>query len=53
MMIWTFVVSACEEAIQYRKGTGTETTHWRVVTQGMTRSTGWEEFLQQQRDYQP
>src|SRR5215471_12906567 len=32
-------VSPCEEAIQYRKGTGTDTTHWRVGTQGMTCST--------------
>ena len=36
---WTIAVKSCEEAIQYRKGTGTDTTHWRVGTQGMTCST--------------
>jgi hypothetical protein len=24
MIVWTFAVRSCEEAIQYRKGTGTE-----------------------------
>src|SRR5215471_1381999 len=41
MMVWTWAVRSCEAAIQYRKGTGTETTHWRVGTQGMTHSTRW------------
>ena len=36
-----FAVSSWDAAVQYRKGAGTETTHWRVGTQGMTRSTRW------------
>jgi hypothetical protein len=39
MMVWTLAASSCEDAIQYRKGIGTETTHRRVGTQGMTHST--------------
>src|ERR1700746_3611264 len=39
MIVWTMAVRSCEEAIQYRNGIGTETTHWRVGTQGITRST--------------
>jgi hypothetical protein len=39
MIVWTCAVRSCKEAIQYRKGTGTDTTHWRVGTQGITRST--------------
>src|SRR5215813_14491412 len=39
MMVCTCAVRSREAAIQYRKGTGTETTHWRVGTQGMTCST--------------
>src|SRR5262247_1137448 len=41
MIVWTFAVRSCEAAIQYRKGIGTDTTHWRVGTQGMTHSTRW------------
>ena len=41
MMVWTCAVNAWDAAIQYRRGTGTDTTHWRVGTQGMTRSTRW------------
>ena len=41
MIVWTCAVSSWDAAIQYRKGTGTETTHWRVGTQGMTRVTRW------------
>jgi hypothetical protein len=40
-MVWTCAVSSWDAAIQYRTGTGTDTTHWRVGTQGMTRSTRW------------
>src|SRR2546427_46388 len=32
MIVWTCAVSSWDAAIQYRKGTGTETTHWRVGT---------------------
>src|SRR5215813_10337542 len=39
MIVWTFAVRSWDAAIQYRKGTGTDTTHWRVGTQGMTCST--------------
>src|SRR4029434_375833 len=39
MMVWTMAVRPCEEAIQYRNGIGTETTHGRVGTQGITHST--------------
>jgi len=39
MIVWTCAVRSCEAASQYRKGTGTETTHGRVGTQGMTHST--------------
>jgi hypothetical protein len=39
MIVWTVAVRSWDEAIQYRKGMGTETTHWRVGTQGMTCST--------------
>ena len=39
MIVWTVAVRSCDEAIQYRKGMGTETTHWRTGTQGMTCST--------------
>ena len=38
--MWTFAVRSCEEAIQYRKGTGTEMTHWCVGTQRTTWSIG-------------
>ncbi|HEY5864229.1 MAG TPA: hypothetical protein VI542_01540 [Candidatus Tectomicrobia bacterium] len=31
----------CEDAIQERKGIGTDTTYCRVGTQGMTCSTRW------------
>jgi hypothetical protein len=31
-------VRPCEEAIQCRNWIGTETTHWRVGAQGITRS---------------
>src|SRR5262249_12492037 len=41
MIVWTRAVRSCEEAIQYRKGMGTDTTHWRVGTQGRTHSTRW------------
>ena len=41
MIVWTLAVRSCEAAIQYRKGMGTETTHGRVGTQGMTHSTRW------------
>jgi hypothetical protein len=41
MIVWTVAVRSCEEAIQYRKGMGTETTHCRVGPQGMTCSTRW------------
>jgi hypothetical protein len=41
MMVWTCAVSSWDAAIQYRRGTGTDTTHWRVGTQGMTCSTRW------------
>src|SRR4029450_13217453 len=41
MMVWTWAVSSWDAAIQYRRGTGTDTTHWRVGTQGMTCSTRW------------
>jgi hypothetical protein len=41
MIVWTMTVRSCEEAIQYRKGMGTETTHCRVGTQGITCSTRW------------
>src|SRR5262249_36908391 len=41
MIVWTCAVRSGEAAIQYRKGTGTDTTHWRVGTQGMTHSTRW------------
>src|SRR5215510_12771076 len=41
MIVWTLTVRSGEAAIQYRKGMGTETTHWRVGTQGMTHSTRW------------
>ena len=41
MMVWTSAGNSWDAAIQYRKGAGTETTHWRVGTQGMTRSTRW------------
>src|SRR5262249_4841744 len=39
MIVWTWAVRSCEAAIQYRKGTGTDTTHWRVGTPGMKHST--------------
>src|SRR5438128_12246434 len=39
MIVWTVAVRSREDAIQYRKGIGPDTTHWRVGTQGMTRST--------------
>src|SRR6266702_5167025 len=39
IIVWTLAVRSGEEAVQYRNGTGTETTHWRVGTQGITRST--------------
>jgi hypothetical protein len=41
MIVWTVAVSSWDAAIHYRKGTGTETTHGGVGTQGMTRSTRW------------
>jgi len=41
MIVWTVAVNSCEDAIQYRKGMGTDTTHCRVGTQGMTHSTKW------------
>src|SRR5215475_15467758 len=41
MMVWTCAVSSWDAAIQYRRGTGTDTTHWRVGTQEMTCSTRW------------
>src|SRR6266567_1183815 len=41
MMVWTLAVRSCEDVIQYRSGIGTETTHCRVATQGMTCSTRW------------
>jgi hypothetical protein len=41
MIVWTVAVSSWDAAIQYRKGTGTDTTHCRVGTQGMTCSTRW------------
>src|SRR5437867_2933141 len=34
-------VRSWDAAIQYRNGIGTETTHWRVGTQGITHSTRW------------
>ena len=40
-MVWMFAVRPCEAAIQYRNGMGTNTTHWRVGTLGITRSTKW------------
>src|SRR4029453_10773194 len=40
-IVWTFAVRSWDEAIQYRKGMGTETTHWRGGPQGITRSTRW------------
>src|SRR5215472_17538155 len=30
MIVWTCAVSSWDAAIQYRKGTGTDTTHWRI-----------------------
>src|SRR5215813_12499073 len=41
MIVWTCAVSSWDAAIQYRNGIGTDTTHWRVGTQGMTHSTRW------------
>src|SRR5262249_39756461 len=41
MIVWTVAVRSWDAAIQYRTGTGTDTTHWRVGTQGITRSTRW------------
>ena len=41
MIVWTVAVRSWDTAIQYRKGTGTDTTHCRVGTQGMTCSTRW------------
>src|SRR5215467_12662349 len=35
MIVWTVAVKSCDEAIQYRKGMGTDTTHWRTGTQGI------------------
>src|SRR5712691_2717770 len=42
MIVWIFAVNSFDEDIQYRKGIGTDTTHWRVGTQGMTHSTRWD-----------
>src|SRR6266446_4118237 len=39
MIVWTWAVRSWDAAIQYRKGTGTDTTHGRVGTQGRTHST--------------
>jgi hypothetical protein len=39
VLLGTFAVSSWDAPIQSRKGTGTDTTHWRGGTQGMTRST--------------
>jgi hypothetical protein len=39
MIVWPCAVRSGEAAIQYRNGIGTETTHGRVGTQGMTHST--------------
>jgi hypothetical protein len=36
---WTVAVRSCEDAIQYRNGMSSDTTPWRVGTQGMTHST--------------
>jgi hypothetical protein len=41
MTVWICAVNACDEDIQYRKGIGTDTTHCRVDTQGITHSTKW------------
>src|SRR5919198_986067 len=41
MIVWTLAVRSWDAAIQYRNGIGTETTHWRVGTQGMTHVTRW------------
>src|SRR5712691_12056744 len=41
MIVWIFAVNSFDEDIQYRKGIGTDTTHFRVGTQGMTHSTRW------------
>src|SRR3989442_2640007 len=40
-MVWIFAVRSFDEDIQYRKGRGTDTTHCRVGTQGITPSTRW------------
>src|SRR5712691_13333217 len=42
MIVWIFAVNSFDEDIQYRKGMGTDATHWRVGTQGMTHSTRWD-----------
>jgi hypothetical protein len=34
MIVWAVAVRSLDDAIQYRKGMGTETTHWRVGTRG-------------------
>src|SRR5215831_19784531 len=39
LIVWTVAVRSWDAAIQYRKGIGTETTHWRVGTQGRTHVT--------------
>src|SRR5215468_8616053 len=41
MIVWTCAVRSWDAAIQERNGMGTETTHWRGGTQGMTHSTRW------------
>src|SRR6266571_2654344 len=41
MIVWTCAVSSWDAAIQYRRGIGTDTTHCRVGTQGMTHATRW------------
>src|SRR5947207_496529 len=41
MMVCTCAVRSRDDDIQYRKGIGTDTTHYRVGTQGITHSTRW------------
>ena len=41
IIVRTFAVSSCDGAVRQRKGIGTDTTHCRVGTQGITCSTRW------------